>query len=481
VNKNTKSVQNPSRDRMSILKVGERETRSTKLYAAFFVLTMILEIFSFHTAISSLTKDVIIESTGRIGLAANVTANSGSAEDIQAAVDEVAAAGGGVVYIPEGEFNFVEVGEPWQTVNIPAGISLFGALTQRTGGQPEPDYGMSPNDQVVSWRTVLKMPYDVPGAWIPDPPVWFRIVGAGNPGESTRISDIKLVGYRSIDPESVTLHRGFSIDNVRDFRIDHCCLEHICGGAITVWGLHACGVIDHCRIFNIHGFDDLAWGYDSTFGYGTQVNREYSGITFDTTMSVLGQYTDYTVFIEDNYYSRWRHCVSSCDGAHYVFRHNNIEGDMGHFSLDAHGLREPEPHGGTRCSEIYENKIIDCVPDPEHPPSGLIIQNGGGCGVWFNNYIDSSYNSDGITLYPEDYYASETWHLKDYYMWSKLGAWIPAWDGIPSGFTVDRNVLTDWTRLAGDRSNPNYPNVDPTWSIAGYYPYLYPHPLASEG
>ena len=63
--------------------------------------------------------------------ALNVTATNGSAVGIQEAVDQVAAAGYGNVFIPEGTFNFVEVGEPWTTVTIPAGVNIFGAPTER--------------------------------------------------------------------------------------------------------------------------------------------------------------------------------------------------------------------------------------------------------------------------------------------------------------------------------------------------------------
>ena len=53
-----------------------------------------------------------------------IWANSGHSRDIQNAVDQ--AKTGDVVRIPEGTFNFVEVGEPWMTVNIPIGVNLFG-------------------------------------------------------------------------------------------------------------------------------------------------------------------------------------------------------------------------------------------------------------------------------------------------------------------------------------------------------------------
>jgi len=436
--------------------------REGKLCVILVISVVLVGTFILFPVLSSLMNYVIIPSSGRIyGPATVVTAESGSAEDIQQAVDQVAADGGGIVYVPEGEWNFVEVGKPWQTVNIPAGVNVFGATSVR-----------DENDQVTEWKTILKMPYDVD-----DDNVWFRITGDSDPNEPARFSDIKIVGYRSIDSESTTQHIGIQVTDVLDFRIDHVCFEHTCGGGVLTWGLYCCGVIDHCRIYNIYGFDDLANYLNSNVMYGVELHRGFWSEGYDPTMEVLGKYTDYTVFIENCYFSRWRHCVSSGHGAHYVFRYNIIDDDFGHFSLDVHGLRDSgSDRWGSRAAEIYENTLINAI---EHD-FDCIFQDGGGSGVWFNNYIDSSYLSDGLVLYDEDYVSSSTWHLKDFYCWSSKGSWVCDWDGIPDGFSAARHVLADWSRTAYDRTNPSYPNVDPSWSIGGYKPYPYPHPLTLE-
>jgi hypothetical protein len=67
--------------------------------------------------------------------------------------------------------------------------------------------------------------------------------------------------------------------------------------------------------------------------------------------------------------------------------------------------------------------------------------------------------------------------LKDFYLWGNKGTWTPPFNGIPSGFDASRNVYADWSRTAYDSTNPSYPNVNSSWSIAGYKPYPYPHPL----
>jgi hypothetical protein len=442
-----------------------------------------------YAANAQLTNTAKIYNTGQISVN-KVWAKSGYWRDIQAAVDAVAAAGGGIVYIPEGTWNFVNVGESWTgaRVIVPPGVSIFGAPTERTSGLPYDGIGMNPNDQVVEWRTVLVMPWDVPGTW-GSIPVWFKLGdGSQNPNKPIRFSDIKLVGYRSFNSSSVTLHRGIAIYGVINFRIDHCYFEHICGGAINILNyyyqnFYCSGVIDHCYFVNIYGYDVLSNYTAGNIGYGVSIGRSYYApgeqpMPYEPKENMLGKYTNHTVFIEDCYFSKWRHCVSSGHGGYYVFRHNTIENDFGHFSLDVHGLRDSEPgRAGGQGAEIYHNKFLNC--SDQNSVRG-VFQCGGGYGVWFNNYIDTSYSSSGIVLYPEDYVPSETWHVKDFYLWSSLGPWRSSWSGIPSGFNATRNVYADWTRPAYNSSDPRYPNTDQSWSIAGYTPYPYPHPLTQS-
>lgn len=441
---------------------------------------------------SSLTE-AIIRTSGIISPTLEIVANSGSAADIQAAVDQLAAiAGRGRVRIPAGNFNFVDIGQPWRTVSVPAGIDILGASSPKDANGFNEGFFDSPTSG--TWLTVLKMPYNVPGVW-GNLPSWFTIGnGAQDPTKPSRFSDIKIQGYRSINSSSVTLHQGIAIYGVIDFRIDHCMFEHVAGGAIVIplWhqqSVECSGVIDHSKFINVHGYDNLVNGAYSTIGYGINVGRAYyataSGdpIPYDPTMEILGQYNTHTVFIEDNYFSKWRHCVTEGHGGYYVFRHNLINKDFGHFSLDVHGLRDSEPNrcGGRGC-EVYENVFGPTESTDEGDATGNgvylgVMQDGGGSGVFFNNVIDSSYQF--ISLYSEDYVASEVWHLKDFYLWGKNGTWAgTGWVGYPRGpIDPSRNVVVDWNRPAYDPTDPTYPNTDPSWSIAGYKPYPYPHPL----
>lgn len=418
----------------------------------------------------------------------SITANSGKAVDIQAAIDQLAANfGTGVVYVPAGVFNFIEVGEAWTTVNVPSGISIIGAAPSGSDSSGIP----------TSWNTVLVMPYDVPGSH-DFKPVWFKL---GTPDANayyngwsdkpTRFANIKLQGYRSIDPLSETLHKGIEIYGILNYRIDHCCIENCAGGGIDVplyyqQNLYCSGVIDHSRIYNTAGKNALAYYLDGNVGYGVCVGRAYhstpsgGAIPYDSDENILGKYTNYTHFIENCFFSKWRHCVASGHGGYYVFRYNTINGDfMGTYSLDVHGLRDTESgRAGGRGAEIYENTLINATyrgTDDSSAQNRGIFQTGGGSGVFFNNYIDSTYRN--IVFYAEDYVASDTWHLKNSYFWAAKGTLTPT-IGQPVGIIdASRNVVVDWARSAANPSDANYPNVDSSWSIAGYKPYTYPHPL----
>ena len=408
----------------------------------------------------------------------SVTAASGHAPDIEAAINTVNIHGGGIVYIPAGTYNFYNVGETWSTVFVPEGVSIIGAEPTGINGS------LNLHDSTslgipTTWNTVLVMPWDVAGT--PDnKAIWFAIgespTANHDPSKTIRFANIKFQGYRSTHPTSITEHIAITVTQLQNFRIDHCDFEHTTGGGICLpvwldWNLWTNGVIDHNKFENWYGFDDLVNYENGNIGYGIELHRAYSGVTFASTMTVLGQASNYTIFIENNFFSKWRHCVSSGHGAYYVFRYNLVDYDFGHFSLDIHGLRDTESgRAGSRGMEAYENTFT------HQTDFGGLFQDGGGCGVFFNNYVDNSY--DKIALYAEDYVSSSTWHLKDFYMWSAIGTIIYA--GYPTG-TIDssRHVVEDWTRQAGNPSSPSYPNVDGSWSITGYVPYTYPHPLVS--
>lgn len=452
-----------------IINVGRRYLRKTNFSAAVLALMILTGIFSLSLVASSLIDNVIIRSSGQISVA-NIVAKSGYWQDIQEAVNWVVAHGGiGNIYLPEGTWNFVNVGESMPheeaKVLIPAGINLFGASTERTSGIPYNGTGQNPNDQVVEWKTVLVLPWDAAGGREGRRTWFFSVEGNGNPSKQTRISDIAFVGYREFNHTCESWHGGIIIDNVIDFRVDHCLFKHCTGGGVYVFAPangNCCGVVDHCRLVNDYGSVD--WDYaQCSMGYGVMVTAVGTTRWEDDITKVVGQYTPYTVFIEDCYFKRWRHCVSSNDGVHYVFRHNTIEFDSCVGSLDAHGTYN---YVGTRAVEIYNNLIIDPVvnwnPDwDSNEPSngdwgyGIVIRGGGG--VIFNNYIRNYL----VAMYMRDEgTVSKCW---------PHDIWI--WNNTLVNYTYD--ILIGYDGHYHIKEGVDYFLYEPSW----YIPYPYPHPL----
>ena len=399
---------------------------------------------------------------------AGVLANSGSARDIQIAVDEAVAQGINNVHLPEGIFDFVKVGDPWIDVVVPAGINFFGAPTERTSGLPEPSRGMSPNNQVVKWKTVLRMPNDVDDKGHSAVPWFFRIIG--DSVQPFRFSDIKLVGYRSIDPTSKNWHGAISMSNVASFRIDHNLFEHCTGGAVYM--SKSSGLVDHCRLVNYYGA--VAWPYlECDMGYGMLINGKNVWLPIE---DVLGKHTDQTVFIEDCYISRWRHTPSGAFASHYVLRHNTFERDSIVGTIDAHGWRMYATESlSQRAMEIYNNEIIDPVLNgqpnydsttPANGTQGYGVMWRGGGGVAFNNYIRSYHTGFHLTLEGPD--APESNRINDLWIWDNIGVNI--------GYALV-------SAYGGPIKDVNYFLRAPSLAEDGfeYVPYPYPHPLTVEG
>jgi hypothetical protein len=386
--------------------------------------------------------EVIINNTGQISIS-NITAKSGYWRDIQDAVNWVVAHSGiGNVYIPEGTWNFINIGESWTgaRVTIPAGVNVFGAPTEKYA-----------NGTVKEWKTVLVMPSSV---WSDNEdyiPAWFKIVGNSEPNKSSRFSDIKLVGYRSINNSDPYMHYAIEVENVIDFRIDHCYFEHTtagvsCGSAYEK-PTQFRGVIDHCFFVNHYGVIEPY--EDKTIGYGVSVTIDWHYAVWDSIEQVLGHYNNYTVFIEDCYFEKWRHCVCANNGGHYVFRHNIIKNDFGFGSLDLH---EKRTQTSARAAEIYENQFLDS----EDGQGDAIWWRGGG-GVAFNNTV-SGYKTFAYLVENAEY-QNETFQPHDIWIWN---------NSIPANCIL---ISAD-----GDiKQDRDYFLNAPSW----YTPYPYPHPFAS--
>ena len=415
-----------------------------KSFVVILVLAMATTIIS-QIGCSTLSGNVAIHASGTIGtiVSSQIVASSGSARDIQDALNIAAAQGITKVVIPAGTFDFAT--GSWQTVNIPSGVSLFGAPTQR-----------DPNGQVVEWRTVLRMPFEAP-----EGSIWFNIRGSG-----VRVSDIQIVGYREIDSGSTRQYRGFDIRNSPNFRVDHCYLRNICGEGILTESSN--GVVDHSRFVNNPFYVTAAYS-TCTVRYGVAPNGD--SVTWEQNIAnVLGHYTPYSTYIEDCYFEGWRHSVASTRGAHYVFRYNTVR-KVSYGSVDAHGRESTtQTYRGTRCIEVYNNDFGDLGPLVGTAQMGVQIRGGGG--AIFNNVADGY----GTYTSPADYTAFVC--MLQYTQASfpdelVKDVWI--WDNT---LTPEGADLYDF----GGSPTPEYFLRAPDQTLDGfeYTPYQYPHPHATQ-
>lgn len=389
-------------------------------------------------------------------MAGDFYANSGYYADIQAAVNIAKSSGGGNVFIPAGTFNFHRVGEAWTPVNTPAGVNIYGAPTQRDA-----------NGQVTQYATTLVMPYSAPGdpygTWTgttSSKSVWFSVSGSGDASKPTRISNLHLQGYRTINSNDHMQSVGVSIGNVVNYRVDHCFFDNICGGGVEASGYACCGVTDHCKFVNnpAQVTSNIA---TCDVDYGASFYRAGSGYTFaqlwdSNIQNVVGHYTNYSHYVEDCTFGKWRHEVAANDGAHYVVRYCTFDGGEAFGTIDAHGAYNLV---GTRAIEVYNSKFLN---GSQGGTLAACFWRGGG-GVWFNNNNDGTFHY--VSLVAEGNVQACWPH--DIYVWNHLG----------TPLTVAYQAAQ---QQGSDGLMHPAPNLDFfEHALPGYTPYTYPHPLVT--
>jgi hypothetical protein len=284
---------------------------------------------------------------------------------------------------------------------------------------------------------------------------WFYFTGNGNPNLPSRFSDIELVGYREFNANSTYMLQGVWMDDIADFRVDHNYFGSVAGKGVMVTGINAHGVIDHNRLVNTNA---IPAPYENrTVDYGIYVSPDSHNTFWDSDINnVIGHYTNYSVFVEDNYFEKWRHCMCANHGAHYVFRHNTIQYDCGYGSVDCHGPNNVGEEG-TRAVEIYDNTIIDPVNwNPSWTDyTALLFRSGGG--VIFNNTVGGGYV---YFLQFRQEGTDSTYYPHDFWIW---------YNTISNGVTY---ISTDGKVTE---------NVDYyLYAKPRYTPYIYPHPLTIQ-
>jgi len=223
-----------------------------------------------------------------------VTAQSCSQEDIQVAVNEVKAAGGGVVRVPERESDHGRI-----PVKMPDGISLTGAGQDKT---------------IISNANIR-----------------IDTRHYGKLDRPFRVSGLHLIGNS---------HLVF--DTCHEFRVDHRTIESASGSAIGVGRSHSCA-IDHCKIKVNGSFYGITMSGPRDPDYWPEIDKQ------------LGKPT--AVFIEDCEFvgGASYHATVGHGAIHYVLRHCTLRGP-GCTLVDAHGPGYRPPRG-TRCVEVYKNRL----------------------------------------------------------------------------------------------------------------------------
>lgn len=377
----------------------------------------------------------------------DVTAASGRPEDLQAAINQVAAAGGGTVYVPAGDF----VCNPPTTsqaaaVTLPLGVNLIGTGKGKTILRETIDinalYGVS--------TYMVKLPFQS---------------GTG----TNRISGISFIGHVIVDAGNGQIAIG--LWGRVDFRIDNCVLQDFNNQGIITWGCR--GLIDHCDFDNPYKDTMLPhnpaaaqpWGL---WGYGIiVVGGGTSGWTTDIT-KLLGKYyitgANTPVYIEDCTFTRCRHGIAANTNGFYVARHNTFSKAAPYMQTDGHGGVP-----GTRLMEVYEN-VFDLTDESYSLGQDAASDVRGGAAMVTGNVIklNNAYNTPCLQLFNDG--EAAPYDVEQVYAWGNTVV-----DQMGNVRPYGLNIV------APIAENVNYFLREPTLALDGftYTKFQYPHPLQS--
>lgn len=378
-----------------------------------------------------------------------VYATGGSNTEIQASINS--ASNGYAVYLPAGTFEF-DSSSPWSKVNVPAGISIYGAPTLRDATGHIQDW---------EWSTVLTMPWDAP-----DWSNFFDYSGASS--FVTRFTGIKLVGYREFDSSNTRSTRGAIYINggESEYRIDHCYFRNTVGTAVLTL-FRAKGVVDHSVFINDPVSIVGVWADDTAHYAINTIGPD----TWLPLSDVVGKYNQRDWYIENNYFKGFEVCVQTNHAGHYVFRYNYVKNGMAGVSLHVN----LEDGMGGRLSEVYGNTFsyLDFV-------TNNIKAIKANCGTIIST--ENTFLNFGAPPDPYDWNAAihlvqsspfEWSHIQDSYIWSNTLSPSNS-DLLTIKYGTD---ITDTIDL-----NEDYFLRAPSIALDGwvYVPYTYPHPLIDE-
>ncbi|MBN1524601.1 MAG: hypothetical protein JW904_08965 [Spirochaetales bacterium] len=277
---------------------------------------------------------------------------------------------------------------------------------------------------------------------------------AGKQGAPFMVSAITFTAPASIEPNQST--SIFIAGDCKNFRITNCAFTAQNGHSINIRG-YTYGVIDHCDFLS--AAQEVIVVFDGNNGE-------------DSWLRPLSLGTQDAVFVEDctfDFQTKGDHAITSNNGARYVFRYNTIQSsrDTNSTQVDAHGNYFADR--GTFSVEIYNNTLKS-----GRSWYGLYIR--GGTGVIFNNTFTGDYpNPIVFTCYRafvEDAgtpcgYVACSWpaidQIHDFHVWNNVCNEAPA-----SVTVLDRGQDQLFVQKGRDYFET---------PLAGYTPFVYPHPL----
>jgi len=361
--------------------------------------------------------------------AASIRAESGTTADLQAAVDR--AAPGDTVIIPAGTWDVTD------TVRLSDGIHIRGEGRDKTV--------LKRSEVQRRWRSM------------------FRIdASTGEPFTFSHLTLASVARKLLAAGDRDAIDRGIEINGkCAGFRVHHCRFTGFTHAAVFVNGRggerkgHATGVVDNNEFIDIFYTDPGKM----SLGYGVAV------IGAPDEWSVrLGQPD--AVFVEDNYFERCRHSVTSNGGSRYVFRYNTVQDNYYPFAaVDTHGKLLHE-HGSRSC-EVYKNTFSGGINFRDGKMRGTwALGIRGGDGVVFGNSFNDVWCP--ICLVVEGGIENRSHPVPD----QVTDMWL--WDNLHNGEPLARinaGVHDEQTAFFQEGRDYHFEKKP------GYAPHTYPHPL----
>lgn len=348
-----------------------------------------------------------------------------------------------------------------------------------------------------------------------------------------RLANLTVLGYVTSEPSlgGMKDNSGINIMGCDNFVIDNCAVDSHSGADISV--SNSKGVIAHTVVTGYY-YEAIGgiWNYgislggnfwppsvSPAFGKATWIRDvtkiwgkyNWQGIPLDYDTLPVGAWTPtfptgatsnipFTagpVYIEDSWFDRCRHSVTSSAFAYYVLRHSTIlRGRPGGFPLtDMHGgtrYNIAETAYAARFGEFYDNYYDGVGQDPSNPNGIGNTSYGpdttGGGMLLFNNTMKNLLHGilvqarTGNPLPDDPQYPWNTW------IWYNSIINCTNISLNNSNINAGKNYFNDNCNGYASATNPapllyiNPTNVggprDPN-GISNYVPYVYPHPLIS--